>query len=279
MEIIMLRYFGRITMNEQFTRILNIAQDLMGLIESVYAENIESEVFSITINDEFIVGELKKAETEWERNEIIQKCKELYPHYEKKLFNRLLADFCMYMDESLRCIVEFKPHIAYTLARKPLIDDIFYLQYLFLKPIEVIDLIFLDIAKAKDVGTKENKKIDEEHSCEIAQKIGFSNNIFKIRYDDSEYSILHNCNKAMHISTCRSRVSITKSGELNFIFMEDNEIEAYTKLYLDTVPLLLFYVGIITIKISEKINGEDKFLSKKMSDLQEKYAQIIQSIK
>ena len=72
----MLRYFGRITMNERFTGILNIAQDLMGLIESVYAENIESEVFSITINDEFIVEELKKAETEWERNEIIQKCKD-----------------------------------------------------------------------------------------------------------------------------------------------------------------------------------------------------------
>ncbi len=195
----------------------------------------------------------------------------------KKFFNRLLGDFCLYMYESLRCVFEFKPQVAYTLARKPLIDDIFYLQYLYLKPTEVLDLVFSEDSQKKDVGN--NKKTDEEHSDEIAKQIDFDESFFNLRYDDAEYGILHNCNKAMHIATSRSKASITKSGELNFVFMEDDQIELYIKLYLGTVPLLLFYVAIISIKISEKINGKDNVLNKKLETLQKNYEKIMEKQK
>lgn len=79
----------------------------------------------------------------------------------------------------------------------------------------------------------------------------------------------------MHISTNRQMVCTTQSGELNFIFMDDNVIEGFIKLYLDTVPLLLFYVGRIVLSINERLNGEDKMLHSLLNKLQKQYEDTI----
>ena len=111
----------------------------------------------------------------------------------------------------------------------------------------------------------------------ISERIGFAYiDPFTLRRGkEDEYSILNNCNKSMHISTNRQKVCTTQSGELNFIFMDDNVIEDYIKPYLNTVPLLLFYVGRIVLSINERFNGEDKMLNSLLNKLQKQYEDTI----
>ena len=52
-------------------------------------------------------------------------------------------------------------------------------------------------------------------------------------------------------------------------------IEDYIKLYLNTVPLLLFYVGRIVLSINEMFNGEDKMLNSLLNKLQKQYEDTI----
>jgi len=273
----MIKYSGKLTMNERYTEILNISKSLIEFLETIYLRNINNKSCSILITDKRIVNELNLANSENERLKIIKKSKVLYSHYKEKLFAYLLCDFCQYMYDSLHCVFEFKPQIAYALARKPLIDDIFYFQYLYLESDEVIDLILSENASDKDVGNKNNIDEDKKKSKIISERIGFAYiDPFTLRRGkEDEYSILNNCNKSMHISTNRQKVCTTQSGELNFIFMDDNVIEDYIKPYLNTVPLLLFYVGRIVLSINERFNGEDKMLNSLLNKLQKQYEDTI----
>ena len=231
-------------MDEENTGLLEVSKSVMELLERIYLNNLNQGEYSIEITDKTIINELKNASSIEEKNDVLIKHEKeaMYPFYAKKCFIRLLGDFCLYMYESLRNLLEFKPQIAYTLARKPLIDDIFYLQYLYIDADKAVDLVLSDDAKDKDVGTRKNRALDKKHSDIIIKDFGYKDNIFySLRYEEPECGILYNCNKAMHITISRNDFKKTQSGELNFIFMEDKVIEDYTKLYLHTVPTLLFY--------------------------------------
>ena len=90
----MLKYSGKITMDEHYTRLLDISKSLIELLEKFYSKNMIYESFSIRVTDKQIVEELKKADSDAIKNKILDKYKLFYPNYEKKCFNRLLCDFC-----------------------------------------------------------------------------------------------------------------------------------------------------------------------------------------
>ena len=56
--------------------------------------------------------------------------------------------------------------------------------------------------------------------------------------------------------------------------MSDKEIEAYTKLSLDTVPLVLIYVASMSVEISKKICGEDDTLCVEFEALKKDYIKV-----
>ena len=272
----MLKYTGSLCLDEEYGEILNISKELVELLEGIYAQNLIHNSKSTTINDIKIIEKLKTVKTDDERNAVIKEYKLLYPHYIKKLFNRLLGDFCLYMYDSLKAIFDFKPQIAFTLARKPLIDDVFYLQYLYKNPNDCIDLVFLDNPSEKDTGVKRNREIDKQLSQEITQELGYENDIiYDLRKSDSIYSIKHNCDKSLHIATSKSAIEKTVQGELNFVFMHDEEIKHYIELYLNAIPIVLFYVVELVLKINEqlfeKIDGAQKVLKK----LQETFVELL----
>ena len=274
----MLKYTGNLKMDEENTGLLEVSKSVIELMERIYLSNLNQGEYSIEITDKTIINELKNASSIEEKNNVLIKHEKeaMYPFYTKKCFIRLLGDFCLYMYESLHNLFEFKPQIAYTLARKPLIDDIFYLQYLYVDADKAVDLILSDDAKDKDVGTRKNRTLDKEHSDTIIKDFGYKDNIFyRLRYEETVCGILYNCNKAMHISISRNDFKNTESGELNFIFMEDRVIEDYTILYLHTVPTLLFYVAMIVMKISERNNGKDDPLENELEKLQGVFTDLI----
>lgn len=270
----MLKYTGSLCLDEEYREILNISKELVELLEGIYAQNlIHNSKSTITINDIKIIEKLKTVKTDDERNAVIKEYKLLYPHYIKKLFNRLLGDFCLYMYDSLKAIFDFKPQIAFTLARKPLIDDVFYLQYLYKNPNDCIDLVFSDNPSEKDTGIKRNREIDKQLSQEITQELGHKN-IYALRNSDSVCSIKHNCDKSLHIATSKSAIEKTVQGELNFVFLQDDEIKHYIELYLNTIPIVLFYVVELCIKMNENIFKEDKNTRQKLSDLKDRYVNL-----
>lgn len=272
----MLKYNGNLIMDDRYTAILNNSKEIVEFLEIIYAKNMKLGGFQVSIKDSEICQLLNQSTSEEERERILIKYKIMNPYYEKKLFNRLLGDFCQYMYESLHYIFEFKPQIAYTLARKPLIDDIFYLQRLYLNRDEAIDLVFASDPKAKDVGTTENKEQDKNDCERIVKEFGLETNFYDLRYDEkNNKSILLNCNKSMHISTDRKDLIKTGSGELNFIFITDEEIDYYIKAYLNSVPSILIYVAMICLEICKRINGEDQTLERRLEDLLNVFSNIM----
>lgn len=141
----MLKYNGNIIPND-----IQIGQmnDLMGcleFIEKIYYANITLSAHDkkpIVINDEKLVAQIKiikeSNQTNEEKNNLIDKTLRESGHldinYQRRLFNSILLDFCLWMENSLKMIQEFKPQLAFALARKPLIDEIYYLQLLYLDP-------------------------------------------------------------------------------------------------------------------------------------------------
>lgn len=251
-------------MNDEQSNLLFGSKAIIEFLEIIYTMHVFDQP-KVVIDDLEIVEALKAENADSET--IIKENKLLYPYYEKKAFCRLLGDFCVFAYESLKNIYEFKPQVAYALARKPFIDNVFYFQMLYDNPNGTVDLIFSDNAKEKDVNS--NKKIDEQLSEKITKMLGFDNDmIYDLRYSQNHYSILTNCNKALHITTSRANDVInTKSGELNFVFMQDDEILHYINNYLFTVPMVLLYVAMLVFEIHTKLYGENQILKKRLEEL------------
>lgn len=248
----MIQYEGNVVMGETYTDLVNFCDRYLRCIEQVYIA-VKSKLRNY--NQSVSILDIPEAEnkTADEIFEILHKNGTLNDFYKQSLFCRLLTDFLLYMQESISNVKRLNPHIALTLARKPLIDDIYYLQHLLINSDNAIALVFSDDAKEKEWSRTK----DEPISNQAFGQLGYPqerNIFFEMRCGDSEISLLTFCNKANHIVTSRgSKQTHSISGELNFIFIKDEEILNYTHYYCKTVPWILSYVTRIVCKIHENL--------------------------
>ena len=274
----MLKYSGNLQMGKSETDLLFLGKAVIEYLEKIYLKNRKT---GLVIDDQETLRKLENRKNEEDIINLLDN-KTYYRFVEKYYFVTLLSDFCLYMYKSLRSVFDFEPQIAFTLARKPLIDDVFYFQYLYVDPRKTIDLILSDDAKEKDVGTKKNRNLDKDNYDKIAKDFGYKHNIFHyLRYGDDKYTgILKMCNKASHIVISKDNFLKTIKGELNFIGMSDEDIEYYIYEYLACVPALLLYIAMLALKIHERIyRKEDKPLRNKLDELQKEFDNIITNIK
>ena len=244
----MIQYEGSIIMDEKYTDLVNFCNRYLWCIEQVYIA-VKSKLRNYSQSVSILNIPEAESKTADEIYEILRKSGALNDFYKQNLFCRLLTDFLLYMQESLDNVKRLNPHIALTLARKPLIDDIYYLQHLLVNSDNAIALVFSDDAKEKDWSRAKDKAISDQ----VFGQLGYPqerNIFFEMRCGDSETSLLTFCNKASHIVTSRgSKHSHSASGELNFIFIRDEEILRFTKYYCKTVPWILSYITRIVCKI------------------------------
>lgn len=79
----------------------------------------------------------------------------------KQCLVALLSDFCQYMYESLICSKKGKLSVAYSLLRKPLKDNLFYLEWLFADPTEFRNSFNLSNPDDFSLGSiSKEKKLD-----------------------------------------------------------------------------------------------------------------------
>ena len=260
-------------MSETYTDLVNFCDRYRWCIEQIYlAVKNKLQNYSQAVS----ISSIPEAESKTvdEIFEILRKSGALNDFYKQNLFCRLLTDFLLYMQESLDNVKRLNPHIALTLARKPLIDDIYYLQHLLVNFDNAIALVFSDDAKEKDWSRAKDKAISDQ----AFGQLGYPqerNIFFEMRCGDSEISLFTFCNKASHIVTSRgSKQSQSASGELNFVYIRDEEILRFTKYYCKTVPWILSYATRIICKIYENLLKAPSF-DDLLESLDEKLAEVL----
>lgn len=239
-------------MDEKYTDLVNFCNRYLWCIEQVYIA-VKSKLRNYSQSVSILNIPEAESKTADEIFEILRKSGALNDFYKQNLFCRLLTDFLLYMQESLDNVKRLNPHIALTLARKPLIDDIYYLQHLLVNSDNAIALVFSDKAEEKDWARVKDETISDQAFRQLGYP-GKRNIFFEMRCGDGDISLLTFCNKASHIVTSRgSKQNHSISGELNFVFIKDEEILNYTQYYCKTVPCVLSYATRVICKIYENL--------------------------
>ena len=215
-------------------------------------------------DQDFHFRDLNDAEEFKKRNgiEILKWLKENGYEYEvkqlfiKQLFPAIVSDVCHFIFESLSCSRKGKLTVAYNLLRKPLKENLFYLEWL------LVDLDdFYNRFHSSDMDNIELNKSKVEKKNIISKALGSvkyknwisSDFLYSIRYDKKfDYGLELLWQKATHLITSHPSYK-TEEANLNFIFSDANSRESQWLFYYFLVPLLLFHMYSICSALYEKI--------------------------
>lgn len=185
--------------------------------------------------------------------------KEMYEFGKRHILCSLVTDFCHYMFESFNCAAKMKPAVAYALLRKPLRDNLAYIEWLRVNPEELIDKL-MD-SEPKDYDLSYAKEIKKQHIEEICERYGIDRQkgMFEFRYEkDSENSLEKIWNKANHIVTTQNYTKTAK-GALNFIFVNKDDWDALIQYYYTVVPLVMSYAVELIVSMFEEMADVNPF--------------------
>lgn len=184
---------------------------------------------------------------------------EMYELNRRHILCSLVADFCHYMLESFNCASKMKPAVAYALLRKPLRDNLAYVEWLRDDPKDLIDKLLhgtpeeYDLSHKKDVKRERINRIYEKYGIQRVQ------NMFEFRYEkNSEMSLERIWNKANHLVTTQNYTK-SENGELNFVFVNMERWEQMTEYYYSVVPLVMSYAVELIVGMFEEIAGVNIF--------------------
>lgn len=159
--------------------------------------------------------------------------KEYRDYMALELFSGLNNDFLHFTNHSLKSLHPASMAVSYTLARKPYRDNLLYLEYLYARPEEFLEIFLGRHAKlkTKDLDNHlKNEKLKRalvEESCKKLKKAGSLslavNNpgfLYEFRYE-TQYTGFFD--SATHLITSRAS-NATSDVNMNFIFL-NNETE------------------------------------------------------
>ena len=184
---------------------------------------------------------------------------EMYELNRRHILCSLVADFCHYMLESFVCAAKMKPAVAYALLRKPLRDNLAYIEWLRVEPKELIDKLLYCQPEEYDLSCK--KELKKKHIEQIYKKykIDRNNGMFAFRYEKNEDISLEKIwNKANHIVTTQ-KYTKSAQGELNFVFVDSEQLEHYTEYYYTVVPQIMAYATELIVGMFEEIADINPF--------------------
>ncbi|ACB85092.1 hypothetical protein [Natranaerobius thermophilus] len=183
------------------------------------------------------------------------------------VFFSLLKDFCYYIYESISCSERGKVTVAYSLLRKPLRDNLLYLEWLlanneeFYQKIMYQDIDEYDVSNRKVFTNERVKKIIKLASSKsyMGESLNTNNLIYKFRFESKEEMSLQKIwNRSMHIVT-RSNNYRTERNNLNFIFANLDDWNKFWDYYYTVLPQLMAYVLEICEAIFLSILEVDEF--------------------
>jgi len=176
---------------------------------------------------------------------------------QKQVFIATLSDFCHYIYTSLKSSEKGKLSVAYELIRKPLKENLLFLEWLLADPEEFSDNFnkgkVLDIAIAKISKEKKIKIISDALNNSKYPSWINAQFIYDLRYSKNvDYGFEKLWNKATHLITNFEEFK-TEDENLNFVFSDNNAKETLWAQYYKILPLLLFHTVQITLGYISKI--------------------------
>jgi hypothetical protein len=164
----------------------------------------------------------------------------------KAVTNALVGDFCDYIAEALHASEEGRLAVTYTLLRKPLQDNLFYLEWLLADPGDFLqrfrhgghrDLI------TGDLTTTRRKEIIREALRQTGADYLDPEFIDDLRFNKTvHYSLAGRSDKAIHLVTSSQAIR-TEQRNFNFIFSGNKDRETQWQHVYITLPYLLYYAS------------------------------------
>lgn len=182
------------------------------------------------------------------------------------IFFSILRDLNYYLFESLSCIERGKVTVAFSLARKPLQDNLFYLSWILVQPHEFLGKMQYGSPKEYDVSDLKGKKdfvIDlfskakvlvqsKNSSLDFSQELLNPELLYDVIYNrKAENSLTSAFDKSIHLVT-RNKNYPTEKQNLNFIFADDEIWDEFWNLYYQKIPHILLYLVEVIVAIFEK---------------------------
>jgi hypothetical protein len=179
----------------------------------------------------------------------------------KAVFPALLSDFCHFIYEALSCSRKAKLTVAYALLRKPLKENLHYLEWLLADPEDLLTTLYNQPSNELAFGKISNP----EKAKEIIRK-AIDRTLHKELYDvNFLYDLRFNkgahfgfdalWNKAVHLITTKEPIA-TEQCNFNFIFSGEEELLYQWQHIYMTLPFLLFYALDICEVLMAIINKE-----------------------
>jgi len=179
----------------------------------------------------------------------------------KSLFPALLADFCQFTYEALSCSGRGRLTVAYALLRKPLKENLAYLEWLLGDPQFLLTTLYNEPAAALALGVLTQR---DRHMPIIRAAARRTTNsemyseefLYDLRYVKAAYYGFDSLwNKALHLVTTHKDLA-TEPQNLNFIFSgEEARHDQWDFLY-SRLPFLLFYTADICESLMAAILGD-----------------------
>ena len=193
--------------------------------------------------------------------------------YMPHIFFSILQDLCFFLRESLSCIERGKVTVAFSLARKPIQDNLFYLTWLLVDSKDFLEKMLFGKPKDYDVSLlKGNKDLVIKLFSEATEiirkdKINFPDIIFEpeVFYDvvynrKAKNSLTSVFDTSIHLVT-RNPNYPTEPENLNFIFSTNKIWDDFWNLYYEKIPYILLYLLRVSLSIFEKyINIESEII-------------------
>ncbi len=240
---------------------LYLHDNLVELID--YGEKHNLFNTQINFSNDKDISELESHENpdifEWlEKNEEWAKLGEVLL---KQVFPALLSDFCHFIYEALSCSRKAKLTVSCALLRKPLHENLLYLEWLLADPSDLLNTLYHKNSKELSIGhigNPDNIKniINKAVNRTLLSETFDHEYIYSTRFDKtSPYSLELLWNRALHLITTKTPIA-TEKQNFNFIFSgEEEHINQWAKLY-GTLPYLLLYTTEICERLFTLINAE-----------------------
>ncbi|WP_343614119.1 hypothetical protein [Flavobacterium sp.] len=193
----------------------------------------------------------------------------------RHLVMALTSDICHFVYQSLNSAKHYKLSVAYSLVRKPFLENLLIIEQLlndekeFLSKFETNPENF-DPGKIKD----DTKKLLIDQSLEKTKAILLDSDlVFEVRFDKkSDKGFYAMSNLATHLVTTRHPTFKTESLNLNFIFSGYEQWESQLDHFYYFFPYILFYAT----EVIDRYLFEKKMINRKIYKKRKFYRLISQ---
>lgn len=169
----------------------------------------------------------------------------------KAIVPALLSDFCHFMFESLSCARKGKLGVAFALLRKPLRENLHYLEWIVARPDDFLNTFYGSDSRELSfthIGDTSRLKAVIAEAIERCPSSGafLPDFLYDIRFNKAcAYGLEPYWNKALHLITTKAPID-TERQNFNFVFSSEEDIAGQLELYYTHVPLLLYYAAELT---------------------------------